>query len=364
MERFNKERDDAKEALETIQAELATKTGERDAVREKFDAIKDRLKEYMSEHRDIRSELEKAQKTVKTLENDIEKEKEKIASADNGRHAQKMEEIQSAEEKLESMRQQVQDKSAQSRPLDAAVRDAESALQDAKDAMYNSGAAVKSIQNRIAAFEREQGDWREAYSPRLKALLSAIERETRFREKPVGPLGRYIRLLKGEWADILEKQAGGALNAFAVSHKADQGVLSDLMRRSNYDAQIFVTTTRSIDTTQQEPSEEYDTWLRALRIDNVLVRNCLVINQGIEKVVLEKDPERGRQLVIERRPGVNRVFAMNPIPGEGNSKWGYNISLTSGGNEASQPIPPWKGGARMQTDSESQVAYVHSSTLD
>lgn len=363
MQEFNRLRDEAREALDAVRGELTSKTEDRDSAKENFDGIRTQLMESVQQQREIKSELETAQKNVQRLQAEIEKEKEKIASADNGRHAQKMDEIQSAEEQLTSLNEQAQQKSSESRAFDVAVRDAEAKLAETRSALEDSSANIRSTESRIAAFERERGDWRAAYSPRLRGLLTAIEQERRFREKPVGPLGRHIKLLKPKWADILEKQAGSSLNAFAVSSKADQTILSELMRRASYDGQIFVTTNRPLDTTQQEPPEEYDTWMRVMRIENVLVRNCMIINQSIDKTVLEEDNKKAADMISQRIPNVLQIFAMNPVPGKEGSKWGFRFGLTSGGGEAVSPIHPWQGGARMQTDTGSQVAYVSIPTV-
>jgi len=356
MEGFNKKRDEAAEAVADAKAESASKTEEHTSVKDQFSGIKEKLMESQSQRRDIQGEVLTAQKNVKRLKDQIEQERDKIASADNGRHAQKMEEIQSAEEELESLSEQIQQKSSQSRQLDVAKSDVDAELVEVKDAYEQSQEAVRGSQQRIAFLESEKGDWTKAYSPKLQNLLNAIAQEKRFRDKPVGPLGRHVKLLKPKWADILEQQAGRALNAFAVTSKADQTLLSQLMQRTGYDGQIFVTSPRPLDTTSHEPPEQYDTWMRVLRFDNALARNCMIINQGIDKTLLEEDKEKATEMVSARIPNVLRIFAMNPVPDQNTGdRWGYVFTMTSGGGESNAPIYPWKGGTRMQTDTEAQV---------
>lgn len=50
----------------------------------------------------------------------------------------------------------------------------------------------------------------------------------------MGPLGRHVKLVEADWAYILEKQFGAALNAFIVTSKQDQTALDDLMKRSGW----------------------------------------------------------------------------------------------------------------------------------
>lgn len=88
---------------------------------------------------------------------------------------------------------------------------------------------------KIRNLEKGQRRWIDSYPrpPVLEKLLSAIESERRFRESPVGPMGRYVELLKPEWGSILEKSFGATLNAFVVTSKDDHTVLSEIMKRHN-----------------------------------------------------------------------------------------------------------------------------------
>ena len=356
MEVYARERDEAKSTLEVAKASLNAKIGERDEVKEDFDRIRQELTKSQTDQRQIKGEVQNAKNSAKRIQDLIGKEREKIASADNGRHALKMEEIQTAEETLANLREEVQQKSADSRDLDVAVRDADSELKESETAFKGSETGIRESKRKLSSFENERGDWRRAFHPKLQQLLNAIEHENSFREKPVGPLGRYIKLLKPEWSDILEVSSGGGLDAFAVSSKADQSVLSRIMQRLGYDARIYVTSARPIDTASEEPPAEYDTWMRVLEIDNVLVRNSMIINHGIEKTVLEADREKGTQILYKQLPSIQRIYAKNPVPDDRRELWGFTLSMTSGGGESCVPIRPWRGGTRMQTNVESQIA--------
>jgi chromosome segregation ATPase len=355
MQSIDRQRDDAKSALDAIIAEKGSKAEEHEKAKENFEQVRTQLMELQTTQRGIKEEMVTAQKNIDRWNGEIEKERERISSADNGRHAQKMEEIQTAEDSLTSTREEAQQKSSGSHVFDRAVTEAQSEVEEAKSALDNNTTSIRSAENRIRTFQREKGDWKAAYSPRLGTLLKAIEQESRFREKPVGPLGRHVALLKPSWSDILEKQAGSALNAFAVTSKGDQTLLSQLMRRTNYDGQIYVTSSRPINTTQHEPPQQYDTWMRVLKFDNDLVRNCMIINQGVDKTVLEPDSEKGARMLNQNIPNMSQIFSPNPVPDGAGNKWGYRFGLSNGGGESQTPIHPWNGGSRMQTDTGTQI---------
>ena len=72
----------------------------------------------------------------------------------------------------------------------------------------------------------------------MPRLLKAIEQDRDFRQRPIGPIGKHLRLTKPKWSSILEKSFGGMLTAFVVTSKEDQGRLSALMRQINWYASL------------------------------------------------------------------------------------------------------------------------------
>lgn len=78
---------------------------------------------------------------------------------------------------------------------------------------------------------RDRGQQQGAYKPSMPRLITAIRQDEGFLEKPIGPLGNHIRLLKPLWSSILEKSFGGALETFIVTSKRDQSKLSALMQK-------------------------------------------------------------------------------------------------------------------------------------
>ena len=125
---------------------------------------------------------------------------------------------------------------------DDALPGLKKALADAQEQKHRADGRlqekrVEETVSRVKIRDLEQGQrqWIDAYqnAPALGKLLRAIANESNFRETPVGPMGRYVELLKPEWGSILEKSFGASLNAFVVTSKDDHTLLSDMMRRHN-----------------------------------------------------------------------------------------------------------------------------------
>lgn len=90
---------------------------------------------------------------------------------------------------------------------------------------------VQQCEERLNTLVRDRGHQQGAYKPSMSRLLNAIRQDDAFLQKPVGPLGNHVQLLKPVWSSILEKSFGGALEAFIVTSKQDQSRLSALMQK-------------------------------------------------------------------------------------------------------------------------------------
>jgi hypothetical protein len=94
--------------------------------------------------------------------------------------------------------------------------------------------------------------------------------------------------------------------------------------------------------------------MRALKIDNDLVKNQFIINQGIEQTVLIRDAEEG-QLLMESRPtNVKMCFTFS----NGVKRRGRVVNVTSANAVNNSPIDEYRGQLRMQVDKDAQIRYV------
>jgi chromosome segregation ATPase len=185
----------------------------------------------------------------------------------------------------------------------------------------------------------------------MEQLVRDIDRETRWRAKPVGPFGLHVNLVKSEWASIIETTLGGSLNSFAVTCADDQILLAQILRKYNSQSSIFIGNPRPLDVTGKEPDGDVDTILRVMRIDDDLVRNTLIINHFVEQTVLIKEQEAAMEYMYGagHKSNVKATIAMTNRPGSGTR---YEHSR---GGQKSGPVRAWTGGARMQVDRADQT---------
>ena len=191
------------------------------------------------------------------------------------------------------------------------------------------------------------------FPDKMPILLREIGRENSFSQKPIGPVGNHVRLLKPEWSSQLEKAFGATLTSFIVTSKRDMEILSRIMKRVNCECQIFIGSNQQLDITAHEPDESFDTALRALTIDNDLVRKQLIIQHGIEQTLLIPDLERASEIMFgpNRPQNVRRCYCINPQ----DRRSGFHLTYTRNGEASQDPIAKYQGKPRMKTDIEVQI---------
>lgn len=371
FEQANSAVDELQAAIDGYKQGLEPHNVEKETVREEFNEGSKQLQELQVQNRQINSAVESADRQMKKLEADIESENERIRDANGGQYAQKLDDLQAAKQEAERLSGELHGFGSRFRDLDLEKQEAEEAEVVAKDDVRQAREALQAGQRSLKTLEDSRGQWLRAYDDgkqTMKRLLNAIDGDTRFKKKPVGPYGRHVRILKPEWTSIVESSFGQHLSAFCVTSKDDERVLSDLMRRNGANYLILIGDSRPIDTSRNEPDRELVTWGRILEFDNDLVRNQAIINQSIEQTVLIRDREEAVRFMDVRShggrppPHVKRTFAMHDTK----PREGHSFTYTLSGDSSMGPIRPYDRPSRMNTDDEYQIteARNHLQTLN
>ncbi|KAF2500398.1 putative DNA repair protein Rad18 [Lophium mytilinum] len=349
----NEARETAEKSLKVLRDSLAPVQAQRTTAKEAYDAKRTEITNIMIQEREIQGGIHASKAAITKYTNLIQEERHRQEQADGGQHAQKLADIQEAQSMLAQAKTSLESHRETRTTITQNLQKAERELADFSPAKGQKKEQIREKQNLIRNIQSDQGRWSAGYDGNLPSLLRAIEAERRFKTAPVGPMGRHVRLLKPEWSSILEKQAGPSLNSFVVTNKADESILSDLMKRTRCVSNILIGNPRPLDTSNKEPSAELETWMRVLKIDNDLVRNQMIIGQAIDQTVLIKDRTAAFNFIsADVRPqNVRQVFAMS----DQKRGAGHLFQLTSGGAPKLGPIHPWNKRVRMQTDQESQL---------
>ena len=352
FEGHNQSYEAALRMVEDLQGQLRPLTDKHAEEKEVFDRTKDELVEKHSEDRVIRTNMTSSKKTVKKYEEDIRREKTRLAEAEGPEHAERLQELEDLRVEAAQKQQEQADHSSGFAELERERTDAQQQLDQGNQLHDQARDTADRAEGRLRSLQQNQDRQFAAYRPNMEALVRAINNETRWRVKPVGPMGRHIRLLKPEWSSQIERTLGGNLEAFVVTCTEDQALLSQVMKRVQCTTSIFIGHPTRLDTTGKEPVESVDTILRVLEIDNDLVRNLLIINQMAEQTALIPDFNEAHDFMYSgERP--RNVKATIAFPSDRTR--GIRYEFSARGAAKSSNLTAWVGHARMRTDIQDQT---------
>jgi chromosome segregation ATPase len=331
---------DKRAAHSAAQEEAAHREAGVGAVKESYDEAQKQLQQMHNDERNAHSEATQAKKEVKRLEEEIVKEKAKLEANQGDEVALKRQQIeeakagqQEASKEAESLRNSIKEMSVQ-------CQGSQEGLKVAKVAIDEKRREVQAIKRRIEEIVKGQGGKYDAYDRKMPLLIKAIEHDNGWREKPIGPIGSHIQILKPIWSSILEKTLGGVLNDFIVTSLTDQQRLQKHMRTVGISGPgVLIANGRHVDTTGHEPDAEFDTVLRILKFDNDVVRSQLVINASIEQILLIPNRIKAEEVMFNGRlpPNVKQCLSFHDTK---RNTGLLLISKMGGKNISTNPVEP------------------------
>ncbi|KAH8727160.1 dna repair protein-like protein rad18 [Phaeosphaeriaceae sp. PMI808] len=356
FERSHAAHEAAEQHVTDADAELEPANQQVEELKAVFMSSKQKLIALKADERNAASDVMARKNLVQKCKTEMEQLRQRQAEADNGLHANKVQQLDDARIGLEQAKKTF---TAHSNELPIINNQVKALLQEKRAAdenVQNARGEENAIEKNVQVLRGGQRNWIDGYPnpANLQKLLRAIDTDGSFREKPVGPLGRYVKVVRPEWGYILEKQFGHTLNAFVVTSHADMTALKGLMKKWNWQAPVFIGNSKPIDTTPHEPHESLMTWMRALRIENHLVRNQFIINQSFEQTVLIESRNEGFQFMNDRGPMARNVKMCFTFA-DGDKRRGRTITRSSSGGLNESPIDQYTGILRMQVDKEDQI---------
>ncbi|SMR60381.1 unnamed protein product [Zymoseptoria tritici ST99CH_1E4] len=331
----------------------------------KFIKNKDDLTAAHRESRTIRDSIKKAKADVRRLQGHVTDEEARLAGAAGDAHTARLNQLEELRENAQAAKREHKEHCDRKADIDKACTLAQARYDAAQPVEQKARQALDSAKRGKEQLERGQGRPFAPYDRNMERLLKEMDRETRWKVKPVGPMGFHISLLRPEWSPILEKVFGGALGGFVVANRSDQDLLSNIMRRVGCGPiPIFICPkTEPLDMTDKEPPAGVETILRVLRIDNTMVLNQLIISNYIDTTCLVKGlkeatafmyPEHGPQ----RHHRVKATIALVK-PGHGT-----RLDVSRSNQPKSTPVHPWNGPSRMKVDQAEQLALQERNIRD
>lgn len=172
-----------------------------------------------------------AQARIKRATADIEEEYRRLGATDGGIHARRLSDLEGKKTELLDFKAKVDDHDNNVIGLETRRSTAQTELKNCQPLIDAKRNEIRQCEDHMNNLLKDRGQQQGAYPPAMPRLLNAIRQDDGFIQKPIGPMGSHVRLLKPRWSSILEKSFGAALNSFVVTSKQDQSRLSSLMQK-------------------------------------------------------------------------------------------------------------------------------------
>ncbi|CCO33264.1 Structural maintenance of chromosomes protein 6 Short=SMC protein 6 [Rhizoctonia solani AG-1 IB] len=238
---------------------------QRRKIREDVKSKKDRLREAKSQMSEMNNALQQCNSAIKELTEKINIEEAKLQDDRRGLREKlnldmervmkqsKIEEsnLSECQANIKNLSQLIQTKQSERREISASrekIRD-----------------SITSVQHNIKRLEDSRRNAINRFGSNLQHALVDIDRYSWKGQKPLGPLGQYVELKDGRWAELMRVYLGGLMASFAVTDARDREPLSRILQsHGNPQPNIIVGEVDLFDYSRGEPPEDVLTPLRIL----------------------------------------------------------------------------------------------------
>jgi chromosome segregation ATPase len=346
----------AEASVRQLEEELVPVQEEEDIAKHASEKASGVVKTLHVEERDIKGQLNEAMKRVKTSLSDIADEEKRIEDLNGGAHGRKQAEIAEARKGVLDVRQALSLHESGKPRLEEDHRAAEVKLKDIEAPLSKASRDVEQCRRRLDELNSDRGNVMAGFHQKMPQLMQRIRNDEGFLEKPVGPIGLHVKLLKPEWSQMLETVFANTLSGFVVTSKADQVRLSKIIQQFNIGpCPILIGNHHNFSTAGHEPDPQYETILRVLDIDNDLVKRQLIINNRIDQSLLIRKRADGYRVMYEgaRPQNVFQCFTTH----DSDRRYGHRLGYTGGTNIDMGGVRLWLDQKpRMATEVESQIS--------
>ncbi|KAJ2932349.1 hypothetical protein H1R20_g4748, partial [Candolleomyces eurysporus] len=312
---------------------------------------KGKVMNYMTDVKAMNASIAALKRQVEELQTNIEVEQRRMEADSQAKR-------ELLERQIGEVKTKLTDLEARQQEATRVRVEAQRAAERLREEGQNAEKGVTALQNRIVEAQdmakRARASMRDIFIPygqNIKAVLEDIQKCQWIGDKPLGPLGLYVKAKEPEkWGEILRGQLLNHLTAFAITNPKDREQLKNILGKYRNQNSIIIFEKDLFDFSSGEPPAQFHTVLRALEISDPYVLRILINQSQIERIVLS---DRRKQLEndLQQLRG-----------GFGWSLDKFNVKVYPDGGVYSSGLPNRKmndGAALLLTGRDSQAEITH-----
>ncbi|KAK9339873.1 hypothetical protein LIPSTDRAFT_104249 [Lipomyces starkeyi NRRL Y-11557] len=321
-----------------------------DSYRGQMKDKKDLVREAKNDERNMFTAIEALRKKVAASDNKIAEERKRLTDLDGGRRAKLAEDHSNGQNRLQQLKMDLEQAIIDGRKMQNEMERHKVEVETAKNKFNNKQQELNDVQSRIGRLRAHQQKYMTVFGQNIDSVLKAIERESRFVQKPVGPIGSHIRMKQPEWGPILEAYFNRTLDSFAVTCKEDEELLKSILNQYRFRSNIIIRKDERFNFSQNSPDPKFQTVLDCLEFEHEYVKYIMIDVHNIERVILIADRKEADRVMYTNPRNVTFCFAKWP----GNPMDGYRLNNKRGAS-GTQPQRGRRDPPRMKMDSDMQM---------
>lgn len=304
-----------------------------------------KLQQIKNNISDLQQSIHRAQVNRQTVLDKIEEEERNIG----GGYAEKRAEFTKSKEILEQELHKVCDSIEQTLASKTATNEElenlESQKRDVQNRINNANQIINEHRRAIETIKKADSNFFEAFGPSMTNVLREIEfAKSRFKSKPIGPVGSFITLKVPQWAPIFNQLYGKTLGSFIVSNNEDRQVLLDIFNKNNYRGSVITSQFDRFDYEQNMPDRsKFVVAHDVLEFTNDHVKQVMIDYHRVEGTILSENRLEAEEVMKNRPVNVSSCLA---LIGQGQA---VNVGNSVRGASGTTPVSGSYGALKMRT---------------
>lgn len=180
----------------------------------------------------MKNEMSRIRDRIDVLKKKIRNEESRLEQQNGGTSSRLVDDQKEAEARKEQLKEQIASLESEIKELQGQSSD--QALREAQARRTRKNEDISKTNNILQNLRRADTGGLGAFGGAIGQVVRAIDNERGWREKPVGPIGRYVTLKAQAWMSIVEKFFGSTLSGFVVSHRQDADLLKRIMSQYHW----------------------------------------------------------------------------------------------------------------------------------
>lgn len=348
-----------KDSEAELKAEMDAKTAEYEDISQELHTKESELRQLKSQ----RSDADQAQKSLQRqiddqeaktlqLQEKLEEEDRNLSGGYDEMKRQMREKLDENKTLYQSVLSKLESAQEEMKELQEKKESFESKIAETQKGMSSYDSEIAGYNQNIKQQNDKNHNHLSAFGPNTEKLLREIDKNaSRFKEKPIGPIGRYVSLKIPVWGSILNQQLARTLSSFVVSCDEDKNTLFRILRSfgRGMNHAIIVTQVDLFDYRDNLPDPKFTTVLDALEISDEHIKRVLINQNRIESTILVENRSEAEELMYPTPPKVSRCYSLT------NGIDGCIVGGGDGNSSGSTPIYGWKKQSLLKAKSSDLI---------